>query len=189
MLLGAAQTLLETCSADAISLADVAEVSSIPLTSIYNFFPNKHALLEALALHFHQQLLTHMQAHSVDDFPGWQALVSYHLNEAARFHMANVSMIKLFLGPGITTEVKNADIVGNNALAQKYCAILQKRFLLAVDDRLEKQITIALAIADSVWALSFCKLGYISDELKLEGIKGATAYLRLYLSELLVKRS
>ncbi|MFC6641120.1 TetR/AcrR family transcriptional regulator [Sulfitobacter profundi] len=57
-LLDATEVILTKTPDSDISLAVVAEAAGVPLPSIYHFFPNKDAILVALAQRYHQALST-----------------------------------------------------------------------------------------------------------------------------------
>lgn len=189
LLLGTTEALLDVLSVDEISLADVASKAGVPLPSVYNFFPNKTALLEALAMRFHDELMTHMERCDAEQFTSWQELVAYVFNVGADYHTSHACVMKLFLGPGVSAEIKNADLTGNSNIAATYRRMLQRRFVFPFHEELENRLSVAVVICDSVWALSFCKQGSITPELRVEGIRAAIAYLRLYLPEYLTARS
>lgn len=61
LILATARKLIGTRGSDAVSMRDIASAAGIPISSIYQYFPDKPALLQTILknylLHIHQQLL------------------------------------------------------------------------------------------------------------------------------------
>ncbi|PHN17160.1 TetR/AcrR family transcriptional regulator [Pseudomonas sp. ICMP 561] len=182
-LLDSAQALLEHRGADDISLADIAREARIPLPSTYHFFPNKISLFERLAQRFHEDLA----ADAVIGLPlagiSWQAMLRESLVEGARYQNQRPAMMRLFLGAGVSAEVRSADVAGNRNVAMGMAKLLAERFHVHSESYLEEKIAIALAVCDGVWQLSYSRYGLITEELIGEGVRAALSYLRVYLPE------
>lgn len=185
ILLDAAQSLLETRDTGDISLADIACQAGIPLPSAYHFFPNKTALFERLAQRFHEEISANVESCADDQIIEWQAFISDQLAAGALFQNQRPAMMRLFLGAGVSAEVRRADIQGNQAVAELLTDMLCTRFSINYADFLKTKIAIALAVCDGVWQLSYSKSGTITDEYLTEGISASISYLRRYLPEIL----
>lgn len=188
LLLDTAEQLLLERNADDISLADISQIAQVPLPSIYNFFPNKSALFEALANRFHCEIGDTGKLINNTPFTSWQAFIESALRAGAAYQNANPSMMKLFLGAGVSAEIRKVDVTGNRVIAAALSDILTQKFVFAGGSDIELKMSVTLSICDGVWQLSYAEHEYITDEYILEGVRAAIAYLRAYLPEYLALR-
>lgn len=188
LLLDATAAVLGECPDEEVSLAQIAEKAGVPLASVYHFFPNRNAALEALARRFHQRIaeLAMVEGSSVPD--RWQDLFASRIRRSAAYLNSEPAALRLFMGVGVSAEIRNIDVAGNAALAARRAAFMRKVFELPAMPDLELRIATSLALIDGIWALSYSQHRRISDEFLEEAITAATAYLRCYLPEHLQKR-
>lgn len=171
-----------------ISLAQIAERAGVPLASIYHFFPNRNAALVALAQRFHRQIYRMAMSEGPDAPSRWQDVFEFRIRRTAAFLNAEPAALRLFMGAGVSVEVRNADIAGNAAIAKKRAEYLRGVFHICGIPDLEKRIAISLAIIDGIWALSYSYHRSIADEYVDEAVMTAITYLRCYLPEYLEPR-
>lgn len=188
LLLDATAGVLGENPDEEVSLAQIAEKASVPLASVYHFFPNRNAALEALARRFHQRIaeLAMVEGGVVPD--RWQDLFASRIRRSAAYLNSEPAALRLFMGVGVSAEIRNIDVAGNAALAARRAAFLRKVFELPAMPDLELRIATSLALIDGIWALSYSQHRRISDEFLEEAITAAIAYLRCYLPENLQKR-
>lgn len=171
-----------------ISLAQIAEKAGVPLASVYHFFPNRNAALEALAKRYHQRIgdLAMIDGQGIPD--RWQDLFASRIRRSAAYLNSEPAALRLFMGAGVSAEIRNVDVEGNAALAAKRAAYMRDIFDLPAMPDLEQRIATALALIDGIWALSYSEHRRITDAYVEEGILATTAYLRCYLPERLQPR-
>lgn len=185
LLLDATAELISEQPDEDVSLAQIAERSGVPLASIYHFFPNRNAALVALAQRYHQQI------YALPTFPPgqlparWQDVMAYRAEASAAFLNANPAALRLFMGAGVSVEVRNADISGNSRIASYRADYLRRTFVMAPMPDLEKRIALALAVIDGIWSYSYSQHRCITPEYVEEGAHTAILYLRRYLPEIL----
>ncbi|TFY85520.1 TetR/AcrR family transcriptional regulator [Pseudomonas nabeulensis] len=188
LLLDSACDLLLELNVDEISLADISNRADIPLPSIYHFFPNKVSLFAALAQRCHQEIAACIDTYMPHDALTWQDFIECILKTSVEFLNSNPAVMKLFLGAGVSAEVRKADVVGNQHAARKLAEVLSGKFALSDGLDVEMKMAISFAISDGVWQLSYAKHGRISDEFVVEGVRASIAYLRSYFPEFMARR-
>ncbi len=187
-LLDATEVVLIEFMQDDISLALIAEKAEVPLPSVYHFFPNRNVALVALAQRFSQQILQ-MAMTEGDSVPRrWQDVFAFRLSRTAAFLNSEPAALRLFMGAGVSVEVRNVDVAGNVAIAKRRAEYLRDVFDMPTMPDLENRIAISLAITDGIWALSYSFHRRITDEYFEEAVRAVTTYLRCYLPEHLAPR-
>lgn len=184
-LLDATETLLTQRPDSDISLALVAEEADVPLPSIYHFFPNKDAILVALAQRYHAQLAEMARA-PLDPPPDcWQDIIRRRQRRGVSFLNEHPSALRLFMGAGVSAEVRTLDLQGNAALAALRAEEFRHWFDCAAIPDLEARIAVSIGIMDGVWAMSWSQHRRLTEDYLVESIRASVAYLRCYLPEIL----
>jgi AcrR family transcriptional regulator len=185
LLLDALDELLVDNDIQDVGIYQIAERAGVPSASVYHFFPNKEAALVALA-HRHHAALEALSAQLLPSPPAsWQALVREKISLSASYHNQHKATLRLFYGVSMTVEMKSADISQTLRLAERRLALLEHYFLLTPVPGLLRRLGIAIAIVDGVFGLSYSQHGSITEEYVEEAQRGALAYLRCYLPEIL----
>ncbi len=189
LLLDATASVLGQRPNEDISLAQIAESAGVPLASVYHFFPNRNAALEALASRYHRQIFELAMTEGSDPPDRWQDVFIYRLRRSAAFLNSEPAALRLFMGAGVSVEIRNVDVSGNAAIATRRAEYLREVFEMPPMPELEKWIAISLALIDGIWALSYAMHGRITDEYVEQAVLAALTYLRCYLPEHLQKRA
>lgn len=184
-LLDATQALLVEAPDAEISLAGIAERADVPLPSIYHFFPNRNAILVALAVRFHDELAQAAEA-PLDPAPvTWQEIIERRLTSGAAYLNAHPAALRLFMGAGVSVEVRNLDFRGNASLAETRANEFQRWFDCTAFSDLEDWLAVSIGLVDGIWALSWSKHRHLSDPHITESIRAAISYLRCFLPDVL----
>ncbi len=189
VLLDATAWLLAERFDENISIAQIAEKAGVPLASVYHFFPNRNAAFVALAQRYQRQL-HELALDMAETRPGgWQDVIESRQRSGARFLNDNPAALRLFLGAGVSVEVRNTDLQGNVELARARAALLRGLFEMTPMAGLEKWLAVSIALVDGIWALSYSLHGRVTDAYVDEGVRASILYLRSYLPEFLERRS
>lgn len=187
-LLDSAEYLLSMPPDRDLSLAMVAKQAQVPLPSIYNFFPNRNTIFVALAARFHAQLEKTAGEPLAETVTCWQDIVRYRQRSGAEFLNRHPAALRLFMGAGVSVDVRNLDLMGNANLAQRRAAEFERLFDCSGISDLAHHIAISIGVMDGVWAISYSRHRYITDQFLAESTRAAVAYLRCYLPEFLTSR-
>jgi AcrR family transcriptional regulator len=187
-LLDSAELLLAKQPDIDISLPMIAVTANVPLPSIYHFFTNKDAIFVALAQRYHVRLAA-MALEALDPPPEtWQDIVRRRQQCGVSFLNKHPSALRLFMGAGVSAEVRTLDLQGNASLARLRAQEFQHWFDCAGIANLEKHLAVSIGLMDGIWAISWSQHRRITDEFLNESIRASVAYLRCYLPEILQLR-
>jgi len=184
-LLDATETLLIARPDENISLALVASTADVPLPSIYHFFKNTDAILVALAQRYHADL-AEMARKDLDPPPKtWQEIIRRRQEGGVLFLNNHPSALRLFMGAGVSAQVRTLDLQGNASLATLRAAEFRRWFDCRSIPDLEARIAISIGLMDGIWALSWSQRNRITDAFLDESTRASIAYLRCFLPEIL----
>ncbi|WP_162409267.1 TetR/AcrR family transcriptional regulator [Acuticoccus sediminis] len=186
-LLDAAERLLAVPEDRDVSLAMVAEEADVPLPSLYHFFPNRNALLVALAERFIERLGEN--AHRPLDPPPqrWQDIILRRQRIGADWLNGHPAALRLFMGAGVSVDVRTLDLRGNASLARVRADEFRRWFDCSALPRLDDWMAITIGLTDGIWAISWAEHRRVTDECLAESGAAAVAYLRTYLPEVLAR--
>ena len=187
-LLDTTETLLAEKPDAEVTLAMIAERAGVPLPSVYHFFPNRNAAFVMLAERYHRQIADQVTAPIVPRPQSWQEVVTYRQRRGSAYLNANPAAQRLFLGAGVSVEVRNTDLNGNASLARFYADLFCRYFEIGQSAALEDMMANSIALMDGIWALSYSRHGRITDAFLTESTRASIAYLRCYLPEHLKPR-
>ncbi len=184
-LLDTTEALLSRHPENDISLSLVAAAAEVPLPSIYHFFPNKDAILVALAHRYHVTL-TENAVEELDPPPKiWQDIIRKRQQSGVLFLNDHPSALRLFMGAGVSAQVRTLDLQGNASLSELRGAEFRRWFDCTSIPDLELRLAISIGIMDGIWAISWSQHQRITDAYLEESIRASTVYLRCYLPEIL----
>jgi AcrR family transcriptional regulator len=187
-LLDATELVLTDHAQDDISLAHIAEQANVPLPSVYHFFANKNAIFVGLAGRYHQ-LLRQIAREPISPPPqSWQAMYERRARDAVNFLNDHPAAMRLFMGAGVSVEVRNLDLSGNTLLANQRADDFRTYFQSDTLTDLENWMAVCMGLMDGIWAISYAERGYIDEDCIAESMRAALAYLRCYLPEFLPPR-
>jgi len=184
-LLDATEALLIEFPDEDISLALVASKAEVPLPSIYHFFPNKDAILVALAQRYHVAL-AEMACEEMNPRPlTWQEIIRWRQQNGVLFLNRHPSALRLFMGAGVSAQVRTLDLQGNASLSALRAAEFRRWFDCSAIADLEEHLAISIGMMDGIWALSWSRHKRVTDAFLEESIRASVAYLRCFLPEIL----
>ena len=184
-LLDATEGLLTAHPDQDISLSLVAEAADVPLPSIYHFFPNKDAILVALAQRYHLSL-SQTASDVLDPPPAqWQDIIVRRQRSGAAYLNAHPAALRLFMGAGVSASVRTLDLQGNASLSALRAAEFRQWFDCTALPDLEHRLAISIGIMDGIWAISWSQHHHITEGYLEESIRASTSYLRCFLPEIL----
>lgn len=187
-LLDSTEALLAELPDSNISLSLVAEKAGVPLPSIYHFFPNKDSILVALAQRYHAQLSEMARGPLVPSPKSWQDIIHRRQEAGVAFLNQHPSALRLFMGAGVSAEVRTLDLQGNATLACLRAQEFRHWFDCRGIADLEERLAVSIGMMDGVWAISWSQHRLITDDFLAESIRASVAYLRCYLPEILQPR-
>lgn len=183
-ILEAADAILSAEGFEALAVRRIAQVAGVPVGSIYQFFPDKAAVVDALAGVYIGQFdaaIEQLVARSAAEH--WPDPVGTLVDAFAGLYRANPGYVALWSGRHLSPELARADEANNAAIADGVRRILVRQVPLPDGPALVREARIAVVVADGLLQFAF-REGAAGDESVLDELK---ALLRLYLS-LIVER-
>jgi AcrR family transcriptional regulator len=180
-ILEAADAILSAEGFEALAVRRIAQVAGVPVGSIYQFFPDKAAVVDALAGTYIEQFdaaIEHLVARS--DAERWTDPVGTLVDAFADLYRANPGYVALWSGRHLSPELARADEANNAAIADGVRRILIRQVPLPDGEALVLESRVAVAVADALLQFAF-REGAAGDEAVLDELK---ALLRLYLAQI-----
>jgi AcrR family transcriptional regulator len=188
-ILAAARALLARDGVANLSIYGVAERAQIPPSSVYHFFANVPALLEALTADIHAAFRGCLQA-PIDHqaLSTWRDLSRVVERRMLVIYAQDSAARQLILAQHGLSEVMQADRQHDLELGALMQQLFDRHFELP---RLTDEVDVfalAMELGDRVYARSVQLHGEITPRMAEEGMRVFEAYLGLYLPPYLPKR-
>lgn len=187
-ILDAADELIIDGNAEELSLYDIAEKAGVAVGSVYHFFPSKHAVLIALVERYDNRFAEIVNEPLVGEGQNprtWQDILWLQVERSREYLNNTPAALNLILGPGQTWATRQADVQGDDEIAQSMASAIEDYFQLPQSPAPKTILFNAIRILEGLWGLSFQRHGTVTDEMAEETFKAITAYLRLYWPEYL----
>jgi AcrR family transcriptional regulator len=185
-ILRAADAILSAEGFEALTVRRIAQLAGVPVGSIYQFFPDKAAVVDALAGTYIGQFDAAIgQLVAVSGQARWADPVGTLIDAFAALYRANPGYVALWSGRHLSPELARADEANNAAIAHGVRLILVRQAGLPDGAALELSSRIAVVVADALLQFAF-RQAPSGDERVLEELK---ELLRLYLERLTVREA
>lgn len=188
-LVDALEALLAEQEPDQIGLYQIAERAGMPPASAYHFFPTKNAAFLALA----ERYLEHFRRtglQPIDVAEGsWQDAFRAGHGRAVAYYNAHPPAMKLLFGAQPLLEISFADNTANQDIANQVLGEFHRAFHLPFIRNPERKFLIGMAIADTIWRISFQENRMITPDYAEEATRATIAYFRTFLPDNLERRA
>jgi AcrR family transcriptional regulator len=184
-ILAAADGILSAEGFEALTVRRIAQEAGVPVGSIYQFFPDKAAVVDALAHGYIGEFdaaIAVLVASAEDalDSAGWADPVGRLVDEFADLYRSRPGYVALWSGRHLSPELARADDANNLAIAAGVRRILVARGIVRDGPDLDRIAQVAVRVADALLQFAFASAaggdGRILQELK--------TLMRLYLADL-----
>ncbi len=180
-ILEAADSILSAEGFEALAVRRIAQVAGVPVGSIYQFFPDKAAVVDALAGMYIEQFDAAIEHWSrARRRRRGRTLSARSSTRSPTLYRANPGYVALWSGRHLSPELARADEANNAAIADGVRRILMRQVPLHDGADLKRQARIAVVVADSLLQFAF-REGASGDEEVLDELK---TLLRLYLARI-----
>jgi AcrR family transcriptional regulator len=171
-MLDAAAELLEEGGPDALTTSAIAAKAEVSVGSLYQFFPDKHAVAEALARRSFERFSQQLR---LVDGSTWEAVVDQVIDTYVEFSRTEPGFLVLSFGGPLSKQMLDPSD-DNNAVVAKAMAEL-------VDLPIDVEVLrLAVEIGDAVLALAFRTDRHGDPKLVAEAKTAVRAYLRAHLT-------
>lgn len=180
--------LLENLEPAEVSIYDLAKALHASPPSIYHFFPDVSLVFLALAERYLAEFMS-ISMEMDQRAETWIEQMDILFGRVRGIYNARKPLRKVLLGSGYSPDVRQRDFAGYSILAQRIIEAINQQFELPNVPNLSDRIIETLAINDAIWMLACYRSGYIDDEGAICSSRARTAYLRLFLPEILARRT
>jgi AcrR family transcriptional regulator len=181
-LVDAAEELLAAEGAEALTTTRVAEVAGVSVGSLYQYLPDKGAIVEALARRYlaeFESLMGELERDTRRNPGAWADPVGRLIEAFSACYRERPGYRALWFGRELSDELRAADRENKVALAQGVRRIAVSLSLARDDDYLRVAARAGVLVTDSILQEAF-RLDPLGDA---ELIEEAKRILRLYLAE------
>jgi AcrR family transcriptional regulator len=181
-LLDAAEELLAADGAEALTTTRVAAAAGVSVGSLYQYLPDKGAIVEALARRYlaeFEQLMRELERDARQGGPGWEDPVARLIDAFSERYRERPGYRALWFGRELSDELRAADRQNKVALAQGVRRIAVALRLARDDAYLRVAARAGVLVTDSILQEAFRSDPGGDPQL----IEEAKRILRLYLAE------
>lgn len=183
-LLEAADHVLATEGYGALTVRRLAEEADVPIGTIYQFFADKAAVVDALARRYIAEFDTMIEMLVADaESRQWDDVVDTVFDAAVDIYRSHPGYLALWIGRHLSPELQQADDANNAAIAAGLRRILVAQHGLADTDELARACQVAVHSSDALLQLAF-RVDPHGDETILAE---ARRLQRLYLTDLITR--
>jgi AcrR family transcriptional regulator len=188
LILGAADAILSAEGFEALTVRRIAEAAGVPVGSIYQFFPDKAAVIDALAHTYIAEFDGAIEALvGASDAALWDDLVGTLIDAFADLYRSHPGYVALWSGRHLSPELARADEANNAAIADGVRRILVRQAALPDGEQLAGVARISVVVADALLQFAFrAGAGEPEDAVALGELK---TLLRLYLAEMIRRQA
>ena len=177
-ILVAADEVLAADGFESLTVRRIAQAAGVPVGSIYQFFPDKAAVIDALARTYIEEF-----GAAIDELTAaaqgavWQDPVRTLVDAFAQMYRSRPGYVALWAGRHLSPQLAEVDEANNAAIADGVRQVLIAQTGLADSAGLARISRIAVVVADALLQFAFHD-GTEGDEFVLDELK---VLLRLYL--------
>jgi AcrR family transcriptional regulator len=178
-MLDACAHLVDQVGYEALTTTLLAERAGVAIGSVYQFFPDKRAIVQALALRNVESYLARLSARlEAVDFDHWWDVVDAAIDEYIAMHREVPGFRTLHFGDVVDVHLLDAERDNNAFIAEQLAGLLVDHFGAAAGPRLDFALAIAVEVGDALIKMAFRRN---PEEGDAEVLTEAKALIREYL--------
>ncbi|GGK20622.1 TetR family transcriptional regulator [Pilimelia terevasa] len=155
-MLDACAELVDEVGYEALTTTLLAERASVAIGSVYQFFPDKRAIVQALTVRNMEAYLERLAARlGAEEFADWRDGVDAAIDEYVEMHRSVPGFRTLHFGDVVDVHLLDAERDNNGVIADQLAAALAAKFPLPDDVRLRFALEIAVQSADALIKMAF----------------------------------
>ncbi|HEU4422234.1 MAG TPA: TetR family transcriptional regulator [Pilimelia sp.] len=177
-MLDACAHLVDEIGYEALTTTLLAERAGVAIGSVYQFFPDKRAIVQALTLRNMESYLARLARRFADgDFAHWWDGVDAAMDEYIAMHRTVPGFRTLHFGDVVDVHLLDEERDNNAVIAERLVRLLVEQFGLRDTSRLRFALEIAVESADALTKMAFRRDPEGDDAVLTE----AKALIREYL--------
>jgi AcrR family transcriptional regulator len=177
-MLDACADILDEAGYDGLSTTKVAQRAGVAIGSVYQFFPDKRAIAQELALRNLEMFGDRVaRALAEGDFPHWYDAVGTVIEIFVDMHRTVPGFRVLRFGDIADVRLLDAGEENNAVVADRLRALLVEAFAVPDTAELSRALAVAVEAADAVLKLAFRDVRDGDPDLVTEAERLITGYL------------
>jgi AcrR family transcriptional regulator len=177
-MLDACAELVDEVGYDGLTTTLLAERAGVAIGSVYQFFPDKRAVVQALTMRNLEAYLRQLGTRIAEErFEYWWDAVDAAIDEYIMMHRTTPGFRTLHFGDVVDVHLLDDERDNNSVIVEQLAALLVDRFGITAGTRLEFALNIAVETADALIKMAF-RRDPVGDPLVIEEAK---ALIREYL--------
>jgi AcrR family transcriptional regulator len=154
-MLDACAQLVDEVGYDGLTTTLLAERAGVAIGSVYQFFPDKRAIVQALTLRNLEAYLQRLSARlQQEKSTHWWGAVDAAIDEYIAMHRTTPGFRTLHFGDVVDVHLLDDERDNNAVIAARIAALLHERYELT-GDRIEFALSIAVEAADALIKMAF----------------------------------
>src|SRR5689334_9862533 len=155
-MLDACATLVDELGYDGLTTPLLAERARVAIGSVYQFFPDKRAIVQALTMRNLEAYLQRLGGRIAEErFEHWWDAVDAAIDEYIAMHRNTPGFRTLHFGDVVDIHLLDDERDNNAVIVEQLAALLVERFGIAPGARLEFALNIAVETADALIKMAF----------------------------------
>jgi len=155
-MLDACAQLVDEIGYEALTTTLLAERAGVAIGSVYQFFPDKRAIVQALTLRNMESYLARLARRFAEgDFAYWWDGVDAAMDEYIAMHRTVPGFRTLHFGDVVDVHLLDEERDNNSVIAERLTRLLVEQFGLLETGRLRFAIEIAVESADALTKMAF----------------------------------
>jgi AcrR family transcriptional regulator len=155
-MLDACAELLDEIGYDALSTTRIAERAGVAIGSVYQFFPDKRAITQALTRRHVERFVSRVGRRFLsEDYPGWWDAIDAIIDEYVEMHRTVPGFRSLHFGDVVDLNLLDSVADNNTVIAGRLRGLLLEEFGLADSAELDLALLVAVEAGDAVLKLAF----------------------------------
>ncbi|GII88441.1 TetR family transcriptional regulator [Sphaerisporangium siamense] len=155
-MLDACAELLDEAGYDALSTTRIAARADVAIGSVYQFFPDKRAITQALTQRNVEMFISRVGRRFMEDeYPDWWHAVDAIIDEYVDMHRTVPGFRSLRFGDAVDLNLLDSASENNTVIAGRLRGLLLQEFGMADSEELDLSLTVAVEAGGAVLALAF----------------------------------
>ncbi len=155
-MLDACATLVDEVGYEGLTTTLLAERAGVAIGSVYQFFPDKRAVVQALTQRNLEAYLTRLTEQvAAYDGAHWWGGVETALDEYIHMHRTTPGFRTLHFGDVVDMNLLDTSLDNNAVIADRLAGVLIDRFAMPDSDRVRFALAVAVEAADALIKLAF----------------------------------
>ncbi|GII81250.1 TetR family transcriptional regulator [Sphaerisporangium rufum] len=185
-MLDACAELLDEVGYDTLSTTRIAARAGVAIGSVYQFFPDKRAITQALTQRNVELFIARVGRRFMEEeYTGWWHAVDAIIDEYVDMHRTVPGFRSLRFGDAVDLNLLDSVAENNTVIAGRLRGLLLEEFGMADSEQLDLNLTVAVEAGGAVLALAFRRDQAGAASL----IREAKRLIREYLSSQLGSRA